>query len=143
MEKINFVNNTQPYINDTNLNLLQTNVENAINDAKSTVKNEILQGEVYSTNEIKTNKVWTDGKPIYTKVLEFTFITGNTIDLPSDVDTLVNMYGISAGRPLPAFYFSSYWQSIRETNHVLYLSCSAVYSGDTAHLTIEYTKTTD
>lgn len=32
MNKINFVNNGQPAINDTNMNLLQTNVENAINE---------------------------------------------------------------------------------------------------------------
>lgn len=31
MDKINFVNGSQPAINDTNLNKLQTNVENAIN----------------------------------------------------------------------------------------------------------------
>ena len=31
MNKINFVNNGQPAINDTNLNQMQTNIENAIN----------------------------------------------------------------------------------------------------------------
>lgn len=31
MDKINFVNNGQPAINDTNLNQMQTNIENAIN----------------------------------------------------------------------------------------------------------------
>lgn len=36
MNKINFVNNGQPAINDTNMNLLQTNVENAINEKVST-----------------------------------------------------------------------------------------------------------
>lgn len=28
----------------------------------------IKNGEVYSTNEVKTNKTWIDGKPIYKKV---------------------------------------------------------------------------
>ena len=31
MDKINFVNKGQPAINDTNLNQMQTNIENAIN----------------------------------------------------------------------------------------------------------------
>lgn len=36
MDKINFVNKGQPAINDTNMNLLQTNVGNAINEKVST-----------------------------------------------------------------------------------------------------------
>ena len=34
MDKINFVNKGQPAINDTNLNQMQTNIENAINAIK-------------------------------------------------------------------------------------------------------------
>lgn len=34
MDKIDFVNNGQPAINDTNLNQMQTNIENAINAIK-------------------------------------------------------------------------------------------------------------
>ena len=29
--------------------------------------------DIYSTSEVKTNKVWTDGKPIYRKVRAITF----------------------------------------------------------------------
>lgn len=29
--------------------------------------------DIYSTNEIKTNEIWIDGKPIYRKVIEKTF----------------------------------------------------------------------
>ena len=43
MEKINFINNQAPAINETNLNQLQTNVENAINEAKPKVtENRVL-----------------------------------------------------------------------------------------------------
>ena len=31
---------------------------------------DIKDGEVYSTNEIKTNKIWINGKPIYRKVFD-------------------------------------------------------------------------
>ena len=33
MEKITFVNNSEPYLSAENLNQLQTNIENAINEA--------------------------------------------------------------------------------------------------------------
>lgn len=35
MDKINFINGQQPAINDTNLNQMQTNIENAINNVNS------------------------------------------------------------------------------------------------------------
>lgn len=36
MQKINFVNGQEPALNANNLNLIQTNTENAINDAITT-----------------------------------------------------------------------------------------------------------
>ena len=41
MNKINFANGSQPAINDTNLNTLQDNVENAINTLQDNVENKI------------------------------------------------------------------------------------------------------
>lgn len=38
MEKINFINGTQPAVNSTNLNQLQSNVENGINELKPNAK---------------------------------------------------------------------------------------------------------
>lgn len=32
------------------------------------INNDIIEKDIYSTEEIKTNKVWIDGKPIYRKV---------------------------------------------------------------------------
>ena len=45
MQKINFKDNQEPSISDENLNLLQTNVENAINEAIDNVKLEIKKAE--------------------------------------------------------------------------------------------------
>lgn len=53
-------------INDTN--------DNAVPNAK-TVKDYVE--EVYSTDEVKTNKVWIDGKPIYRKVYEISSLPNN------------------------------------------------------------------
>jgi hypothetical protein len=41
MEKINFVNGSEPALNATNLNQMQDNVENAINDTKTNLENAI------------------------------------------------------------------------------------------------------
>ena len=37
-----------------------------------------LLSEVYSTNEVKTNKIWIDGKPIYRKVVHISSLPNNT-----------------------------------------------------------------
>lgn len=62
MEKINFQNNVTK-ANANTFNTMQDNIENAINSVNSNV-NEIINGEVYSTSEVKTNKVWIDNKPM-------------------------------------------------------------------------------
>lgn len=60
--------------------------------------------DVYSTDEVRTNKVWIDGKPIYRKVLiairngawtsNWTLTTdkryNNPTDIPNNIETLVN-----------------------------------------------------
>lgn len=56
MEKINFVNNSQPALNGTNLNKLQDNVEDAIEDAKGeieTIQDEKVKNS-YTTGNINT-----------------------------------------------------------------------------------------
>lgn len=59
MDKINFVNGSQPAINDTNLNQLQTNIENAINgtvlyESEAGSKDEItLSDTVLNYNRVK------------------------------------------------------------------------------------------
>lgn len=50
MDKINFVNGGQPAINDTNLNQLQTNIENAIN---GTV---LYESEAGTTGNVELNE---------------------------------------------------------------------------------------
>lgn len=68
MEKIEFKNlpdKTTP-INTNNLNLLQDNVEEAINNVEKTI-NDI---NTYSTEETFTGKYWVDGKKIYKKCFD-------------------------------------------------------------------------
>lgn len=61
MNKIDFVNNGQPSINDTNLNQMQTNIENAINAII------VESGSNANGSYIK----WSDGTMICRKYINF------------------------------------------------------------------------
>ena len=61
MDKIDFVNNGQPAINDTNLNQMQTNIENAINSII------VESGSNANGSYIK----WSDGTMICRKYINF------------------------------------------------------------------------
>lgn len=55
-----------------------------------------IVNDIYSTDEIKTNKVWTDGKPIYRKVISYTSpSTADTFASQStgitNMDTLISL----------------------------------------------------
>ena len=87
MEKINFVNNTTPALNATNLNKLQDNVEDAISELETEQNTKIKttqttsDTDTYSCNYINTLHTYsTDevvigtygGKPLYRKIYETT-----------------------------------------------------------------------
>ena len=98
----------------------------------------------YSTEEVKTNKVWIDGKPIYRKTVIRNY-GGDTI-FATNVAELVSVYGqfemsgLKIGIPFgsPSYYFTAIVNSSSEvalyTNHSSYIGYK---------ITIEYTKTTD
>lgn len=111
MEKINFVNYSQPAINDTNLNKIQDNTEDAIQEVqdvvddldtnkldKTSVKdtystsatdtyscNYVNGLETYSTSETRVG-TWIDGKPIYRKVVDLGQIQVTTSEKRYDIN---------------------------------------------------------
>lgn len=109
----------------------------------------IKEAEVHSTNEVKTNKVWIDGKPIYRKVIRFT--NSNTdwgsIDVITDLDEIVILSGYvydsgnnktvipSYGNDSVSIYITQ-GGSIRK-------KATSYYQNKSGVLLIEYTKTTD
>lgn len=84
MAKINYSNkvtlNEQPSISEENKVTASdmNEIKQVVNTNDDTVQG-IINGESYSTTEVKTNKVWIDGKPIYRKVISTGAIstTGN------------------------------------------------------------------
>ena len=93
MERINFKNGQAPYINDTNLNKMQDNIENSFldtleststKDALSANQGRVLNEKIenantYSTEEINTGKTWIDGKDIYRRYITFTVGTSTNV----------------------------------------------------------------
>ena len=149
MEKITFVNNSEPYLSAENLNQLQTNIENAIKETYSTTK------ETYSTAEVKTNKIWVDGKSIYRKAIPITMQSSaeqKNYDIGiSDLNSICNFYGIiynstNSTRPLPFIDANNITNNIRmdiQNGTTLRITTGASWSGYTGYVVIEYTKTTE
>lgn len=113
--------------------------------------------DVFSTEEIKTNKVWIDGKPIYRKVYEISSLPNNgrsyvTCNIPN-VQHVITMRGVMES--------STEWDNMPSayTNGTLIDSLVIERSGNTltririlnnfnrsgfsAFVILEYTKTTD
>ena len=54
------------------------NIVNGNDDEFIQYKSNIATGETYSTDEVKTNKIWIDGKPIYRKVVNMGNLVNNS-----------------------------------------------------------------
>lgn len=135
MQKINFINDTTPALNATNLNKLQQNVEDAIQEVqdiaddldtnkldKTSVKdaystsatytyscNYVNGLETYSTDETRIG-TWVDNKPIYRKVLTGTLPTGsgeNTFSFSGI--SILNFYGKIKATSGATFLINTYY----------------------------------
>ena len=105
--------------------------------------------DVYSTEEIKTNKVWINGKPIYRKVID----RGNRIateifdhNIPNVDDIWINdeftfrIHATGNHVPLNASGAQTYVYANRTQ---VTTTNSGAISADQIYITLEYTKTTD
>lgn len=110
--------------------------------------------EVYSTDEVKTNKVWIDGKPIYRKVATQTITTPEGFCPIDDFDTslidsVISIYGSikqPSGNITPISFYNkandgAYVYMSKEAKRFL-LFAREIGVGDVI-LIVEYTKTTD
>ena len=114
----------------------------------------IKDAEVYSTNEVKTNKIWIDGKPIYRKVIKDINVTDNMSKIIStglSNVNVINIYGeyhttdYDVVQAIP--YISSTKEyvieiiSMNKGANIRYRTASA-FNGK-SNIVLEYTKTTD
>lgn len=141
-----------------NSNLIQED----LNNLHSIITNEIDSKveDVYSTSEVKTNKVWIDGKPIYKRVFSVnTPSTANTYttvaNMGSNIDQLITTNGL-----IKATYSSTMhivynlnfdegdnshfgWVAYNQKNGDIQLNVGNSLKNMPVIITIEYTKTTD
>lgn len=110
----------------------------------------IKDAEIYSTSEVKTNKVWVDGEPIYRKVLTGKLGSMNNWNniYAGNFKTITSIHGyFQAGNEfymMPRSYnnqeIAFYWRS----NGNLYEMHNYDYCNNKDYIIVlEYTKTTD
>lgn len=113
----------------------KTSVVNAINELKD--------GEIYSTSEVKTNKVWIDGKPIYRKMIQISVgttevsysIANNISQAWIDMGSSWITWGGNRTYPLSRLMAEYY------ITNDLKLALKSVSGTNTGYVAVEYTKT--
>lgn len=111
---------------------------------------EVENPELYSTEEVKTNKVWIDGKPIYRKVIVLTLPATATDTkfgyFTADFETIVNIEGIAETVdqyfPMDNTYHNAWTWSvyiIRASKEIRGLVGTNIATNK-AYLIVEYTK---
>ncbi len=156
ISKENILGDIEDDISTINSNI--GNLSNLETDDKSSVVNsinELKNAEIYSTNEIKTNKVWIDGKPIYRKVINFGSLPNASSKEVnsniSDLDNIVKLIGVATAQdkttyclPYVSTTSSNYFIDLTFTSsQTVRIRTLVDRSSMNAYVTLEYTKTTD
>lgn len=128
---------------------------------------ESKESDIYSTDEVKTNKVWIDGKPIYRKVIQSTlpnvatdgvYVTRLIPHGLSNVKDLIYLdgkilYNNSDGSLQQALNINTAWGITNDVQYSIYAqfveeniqvrSNRTALNGWNVFIILEYTKTTD
>lgn len=159
---LNLIDSNDIIITQTGQNIqLETSVDmqnvQTQSQTNATDINNLKSGEVYSTTEVKTNKVWIDGKPIYRQVIDVTdmFPNGITANIQATKKYVINNFGnltktrlVRVGINPLEFKSFKYIQYINDQNRTdINIQVGAngvgISSGQYFKLIFEYTKTTD
>ena len=129
-----------------------------MNEIKSVVNNnanELINSGIYSTEEVKTNKIWIDNKPIYRKVINCGALPNNSDKYVnvnvSNINNVINIYGIGISGSGTCFPLPYVYNNFNAQIELVYLASSQQIrittgqdrSGINGYVTMEYTKTTD
>jgi hypothetical protein len=139
---------------DTSTPITADRLNNLENGVEYLFENSASGGdeEIYSTDEVKTNKIWLDNKPIYRKSFYFTQWSGLGVDTNLDnIDNIINasvtLKNTANGHWMKLAYNpdGSYGFYIKKTGNTykILVSNDSVYTADAICSFIEYTKTTD
>ena len=120
------------------------------------LESKLESDDVYSTDEVMTNKKWIDGKPIYRKTFysatNFGGQASQTIGSVAGYETIVRIFSVQPYGNAPGIGYrqnwgaeggTGGWTEVLYNGDVVYYSPNWSSSTKPAHVTIEYTKTTD
>lgn len=145
-------------VQDTDMNEIKSVVNNNATETNTNTNDiaNILNAEIYSTNEIKTNKVWIDGKPIYRKVIDLgTLGNKKSINVEGDYDVITDFDGYiyqssGAKSSLVEFASTSLYRAIsysklsnNNLSIIINRSNTSSWSDWQLKIIIEYTKPTN
>lgn len=111
--------------------------------------------DVYSTDEVKTKKVWIDNKPIYRKVIHLTNVIRGYKDYAHNINNLGNVIEIGGYVSISDGYNpvsrvvadnitgAGFGVINVDTNNVHTLAGSSFPTTNDVYIILEYTKTTD
>lgn len=111
--------------------------------------------DIYSTEEVKTNKVWIDGKPIYSKVIVIeTLSKGVDLLISHNIENSDAIWinesasflsNVNEALGVNWFFSTSDWVRtwINKDNGSIRMKSPSNLSTLSAYITVEYTKTTD
>ena len=134
-----------------NVGITETNITNVIGkdyDAKiQELEEKVEADDTYSTTEVKTNKKWIDGKPIYRKFYNLNLTVRSTgwinigiTDTVIDKIISADCFGNDTSYPILYMKFGFVMVSKNNNNELmLYAYNWCDYKG----IVLEYTKTTD
>ena len=118
------------------------------------INEKLLPKDIYSTNEVKTDKIWINGEPIYRVVVNVGALPNNaSLNVPTTTFNgegkfVVQMYGIGASNQeeyLKIPYYATnqnYINLIINSTHQISIQTGADRSRFIGYIYIEYIKTT-
>lgn len=124
---------------------------NNLNEMQNTINGNII--DYYSTNEIKTNKVWINNKSIYRRVYEFGALPNSTnknIDSNLSNIKIVNIYGFAVATnnttihlPYAATALANNVSLSFSFDNKIVIETGTNRSEYTGYVILEYTKNSD
>ena len=124
---------------------LTKELQEQITENKDDITN-IKNGDVLSTNEIKTNEVWIDGKPIYRKVIEIGALANSgekrvSHGLDISICKIREIIGVANASTITIS--SGFNDEIYINNSNVIWNTKSNRSSFTGYVILKYTKTTD
>lgn len=157
---VNYFTTSESGTEQDMLNSISITVLPSINVLENNEYNEIYTKDIYSLNEVKTNKVWIDGKPIYRKIVEYSntsTIGANNSSTEIQIAHNISNFNFCTETTLirPSQYLMfpqangstnvNKWTGIAYVNatNIIMRIVNDTWSANTWYIILEYTKTTD